>query len=160
MSDKERLMRILNVTIYPHELADPIEAVADFLLDNGVTFATDTNDGRNRIPYEDRCMIYTNALIRYGDQKQMIVAIEELSECQKELCKIMRGGEDFSHLAEEIADATIMLEQMRLAFNINDKVCEYMDSKVLRLDKNLRREAYGILLLSPTSKHRDFSGWR
>lgn len=143
MSDKERLMRILNVTIYPHELADPIEAVADFLLDNGVTFATDTNDGRNRIPYEDRCMIYTNALIRYGDQKQMIVAIEELSECQKELCKIMRGGEDFSHLAEEIADATIMLEQMRLAFNINDKVCEYMDSKVLRLDENLRREAYG-----------------
>lgn len=143
MSDKERLMRILNVPIYPHQCVNPVEAVADFLLDNGVIFATDEKDGHNRIPYEDRCMIYTNALIQYGDQKQMIVAIEELSECQKELCKIMRGGEDFSHLAEEIADATIMLEQMRLAFNINDKVCEYMDSKVRRLDENLRRNAYG-----------------
>jgi hypothetical protein len=143
MSDKERLMRILNVPIYPHQCVNPVEAVADLLLDNGVTFATDAKDGHNRIRYEDRCMIYTNALIQYGDQKQMIVAIEELSECQKELCKIMRGGEDFSHLAEEIADATIMLEQMRLAFNINDKVCEYMDTKVRRLDENLRRNAYG-----------------
>jgi hypothetical protein len=96
-----------------------------------------------QIPYEERRKVYSKALAAWGDQKQMIVAIEELSECQKELCKIMRGGEDFSHLAEEIADATIMLEQMRLAFNINDKVCEYMDSKVRRLDENLRRNAYG-----------------
>ena len=67
----------------------------------------------------------------------MIVAIEELSECQKEICKILRGGENFPHLAEEIADATIMLEQLRLIFNINDQVCECMDSKVRRLEKRL-----------------------
>lgn len=38
MTDKERLIQILSVPIYPHEQADPLEAVADYLLDNGVTF--------------------------------------------------------------------------------------------------------------------------
>lgn len=38
MTDRERLLQILNVPIYPHENVDPLEAVADYLLDNGVTF--------------------------------------------------------------------------------------------------------------------------
>ena len=38
MTDRERLLEILNVPIYPHENVDPVEAVADYLLDNGVTF--------------------------------------------------------------------------------------------------------------------------
>ena len=38
MADRERLLEILNVPIYPHENVDPLEAVADYLLDNGVTF--------------------------------------------------------------------------------------------------------------------------
>ena len=39
MTDREKLIAILKVPIYPHELADPAEVVADYLLDNGVTFA-------------------------------------------------------------------------------------------------------------------------
>ena len=39
MTDRERLLKILNVPIYPHENVDPLEAVADYLLDNGVTFS-------------------------------------------------------------------------------------------------------------------------
>ena len=91
----------------------------------------------NKITYEERMQVYTNALIHFGDKAQMIVAIEELSECQKEICKILRGGENFPHLAEEIADATIMLEQLRLIFNINDQVCQCMDNKVRRLQERL-----------------------
>ena len=68
----------------------------------------------------------------------MTVAMEELAECQKEICKILRGGENFPHLAEEIADATIMLEQLRIMFNINEQVCDYMDKKVRRLEERLR----------------------
>lgn len=93
----------------------------------------------NQIPYEERCKVYTNALITYGDQKQMIKCLEELAECQQAICKILIGGENFDHLAEEIADATVTLEQMRLLFNINDRVCQYMDAKVQRLDENLRK---------------------
>ena len=89
------------------------------------------------IPYEERRKVYSKALATWGDRAQMIVAIEELSECQKEICKILRGGENFPHLAEEIADATIMLEQLRLIFNINDDVNECMDAKIRRLEERL-----------------------
>lgn len=37
MADREKLIEILRVPTYPHELADPAEVVADYLLDNGVT---------------------------------------------------------------------------------------------------------------------------
>jgi hypothetical protein len=93
----------------------------------------------NQISYEERQKVYMNALITYGDRKQMVKCLEELAECQQAICKILIGGENFDHLAEEIADATIVLEQMRLLFNINDRVCEYMDAKVKRLDDNLRK---------------------
>ncbi len=37
MDVKEKLVEILRKPIFPHELADPTEAVADYLLDSGVT---------------------------------------------------------------------------------------------------------------------------
>ena len=92
----------------------------------------------NKIDYPERCKTYTNAILAFGEQNQLIVAIEELSECQKEICKILRGGEDYRHLAEEVADATIMLDQIRLMFNINDCVCNIMDEKIKRLEDRVK----------------------
>lgn len=92
----------------------------------------------NKIDYSERCKTYTKAMLAFGEQNQLIVAVEELSECQKEICKILRGGGDYRHLAEEVADATIMLEQIRLMFNINDCVCNFMDEKIKRLDDRLK----------------------
>ena len=97
----------------------------------------------NKIPYEHRIQIYNNALTTYGAEAQMVVALEELSECQKEICKILRGRGDINHLAEEIADATIMLEQLRLFFLINNLVCQKMDEKVSRLDNRLKEDSGG-----------------
>lgn len=37
MTVREQLIEILRKPIFPHELVDPTEAVADYLLDNGVT---------------------------------------------------------------------------------------------------------------------------
>ena len=37
MDVREKLIEILRKPIFPHELADPTEAVADYLLDSGVT---------------------------------------------------------------------------------------------------------------------------
>ena len=37
MDVREKLVEILRKPIFPHELADPIEAVADYLIDSGVT---------------------------------------------------------------------------------------------------------------------------
>lgn len=95
----------------------------------------------NIISYEKRLQTYTNALIQFGKANQLIVALEELSEVQKEICKVMRGESNLNHLAEEIADATIMLEQVREIFSINDLVCEKMDEKIIRLDIKLRGDA-------------------
>ena len=50
MTDREKLIEILRKPIFPHELVDPIEAVADYLLDNGVTIATDNNVGDKLSP--------------------------------------------------------------------------------------------------------------
>ena len=94
----------------------------------------------NKISYSERCKTYTNAMLAFGERNQLIVAVEELSECQKAICKILRGGEDYRHLAEEIADATIMLEQMRYIFGLNELVCEKMDQKIMRLDARLNGE--------------------
>ena len=37
MDVREKLIEILRKPIFPHELVDPVEAVADYLLDSGVT---------------------------------------------------------------------------------------------------------------------------
>lgn len=92
----------------------------------------------NKIDYEARVAVYEKAIARNGVLLQAIVALEELSEAQKEICKLLREEGNTEHLAEEVADATIMLEQLRIMFNINDRVSSYMDAKVQRLADRLK----------------------
>lgn len=87
----------------------------------------------NKINYEERAKVYTDALETFGAGAQLVVALEEMSEVQKEICKALRGEPNALHLAEEVADATIMLEQVRQIFGINAEVCKAMDAKVARL---------------------------
>lgn len=96
----------------------------------------------NKIPFDARTAVYEDAIERYGSEHQMVVAIEEMSEVIKSLTKwLRRGGEsDLDSIVEEVADATIMLEQLRLIFDINDEVCEAMDKKIERLRKRVKEE--------------------
>lgn len=87
----------------------------------------------NIFRYEERAKVYTDALQTFGPNMQLIVALEEMAELQKEITKALRGDLNPLHLAEEVADATIMLEQLRQIFNINEPVCEMMDRKIMRL---------------------------
>ena len=87
----------------------------------------------NKITYEERAKVYANALDTYGITGQLLKALEELTEVQLEIYRILEGRPDIRHLAEEVADATIMLEQIRLFFGINEEVCKVMDAKVLKL---------------------------
>lgn len=82
--------------------------------------------------------IYRQAIRTYGAYGQTVVAIEELSEAQKELCKAIRNGlePDRDHLAEEIADVYIMLEQMEMLYDL-DTVALWKAKKVERLKKRL-----------------------
>ena len=53
MDVREKLIEILRKPIFPHELVDPTEAVADYLLDNGVTV-------QEWISVDDRLPQYTD----------------------------------------------------------------------------------------------------
>lgn len=64
--------------------------------------------------------IMQQLLAKYGE-KQVIVAMEELSELQKELCKALRSQNNREHLIEEFADVCIMLEQMKIYFDLDEE---------------------------------------
>lgn len=96
----------------------------------------------NKIGYETRKGLYMDYIAQYGCKAQAAVAIEEMSELTKELCKnLFRGAENHKALIEEIADVTIMLEQLRLIYEANDEVCEQMDRKIERMYERLYRTA-------------------
>lgn len=94
----------------------------------------------NLIDYQARAAVYDDAVATFGLHNQLVVALEELSEAQKEICKGLRGVGNLDHLAEEVADATIVLEQVRRFLNINDDVCRKMDEKVRRLQDTIEKE--------------------
>lgn len=81
--------------------------------------------------------LYDRVIFRQGCDAQICMMFEEMSELQKELCKSMRGKQNTSAIAEEIADVEIMLEQMKLLFEIDDKVEEFKRYKLERLQRRL-----------------------
>lgn len=89
--------------------------------------------------YERRKDVYEQALAAFGAQNQITIAIEEMSELIKELCKLNRNRTNNERIAEEIADVTVMIEQLRLIFDINDLVAEKMDWKMRRLKFRLEK---------------------
>lgn len=90
------------------------------------------------IPYEARRWVYQAAIATNGIERQIMVAVEEMSELTKELAKsFRRDGTTLEKLTDEIADVTVMMEQLRLIFEVNDAVQERMDFKVRRLARNL-----------------------
>lgn len=87
---------------------------------------------------------YRKAIETYGAYAQTVVAVEELSELQKELCKAIRPGigdpENRDHIAEEIADVYIILEQMEMLYDL-DTVDLWKAKKIERLKKRLEENA-------------------
>ena len=85
----------------------------------------------------NRLELYQELISKYGD-KQVVVAIEELSELQKELCKHLRGKLDGCNLVEEIADVQIMLEQMIMLFGIEQSAIDFIiNQKLQRTEERL-----------------------
>lgn len=86
---------------------------------------------------KSREKVYEDALIRWGSHNQLVVAIEEMSELQKEICKYFRNEGCKHDLVEEVADASIMLEQIIFIFGIEDDVNKVVDEKIQRLKNRL-----------------------
>lgn len=69
---------------------------------------------------------------KFGAEHQIIIAIEELSELQKELCKLLRHEPNGSHLMEEIADVEIILEQLKLILRDHSDIDFWINQKLRR----------------------------
>ena len=71
-------------------------------------------------------------------EKQIIVAMEELSELIKELAKYMRGNGNAENLQEELCDCTIMIDQLKMMFLCDeDDNVEIINMKIKRTLKRL-----------------------
>lgn len=81
---------------------------------------------------------YKDAIACYGKDSQIRMAIEEMSELTKELCKHFRGQTTVDDIASEIADVIIMLEQLVMLFDCEFDVRYHI---VLKSDRLFNRLA-------------------
>lgn len=86
-----------------------------------------------KLSYEERTAVYDEALEVNGADVQILVAIEEMSESTKTLCKAMRGMVSREDIATEVADVLIGMEQVVRIFGIQSEVDAQMDYKIQRL---------------------------
>lgn len=90
----------------------------------------------------ERNEIIKKAIDTYGIDAQCLMAIEEMSELTKAICKESRArGKDnylstLDNIAEEIADVRIMLDQLCIIFKIDTEEIE--NKKLLRLKERLK----------------------
>ena len=77
----------------------------------------------------------------WGEKKQQIKAIEELSELQKALCKhLIENNGNIDNITEEMADVRIILGQLLVIFNNEKAVNEVIAQKITRTLKVINTE--------------------
>jgi NTP pyrophosphatase (non-canonical NTP hydrolase) len=88
---------------------------------------------------KEQIEIFKRALAKWGKDSQIYMVFEEMAELQKELCKnINRGAQNRKEVVEELADVLIMLEQVKIIFDIKeDEIENIIDYKTERLKKLL-----------------------
>ena len=89
--------------------------------------------------------IMVETIKHYGGDNQLIVANEEMAELSQVLSKALRKEIiDREHLVEEFADATYMLEQIKVIFKItddevNDAIWEKQNRQMNRMLKEKKK---------------------
>lgn len=82
--------------------------------------------------------IFNKAISTYGEKAQKLMAIEEMSELTKEICKDFRGKLDREHLIEEMADVTITIDQLMMIYKITfEEIQKVRERKIERLKERL-----------------------
>lgn len=90
---------------------------------------------------EARRALLEHAIRLYGEPAQMDMAVEEMAELTKALCKIKRAQAGcevtaaIGNVVEEMADVQIMLDQLRIIFHRSTEEVE--EAKLERLKNRL-----------------------
>lgn len=87
--------------------------------------------------------VFRQALEKFGWEHQLRMLFEEMSELQNALCKEARGRDTPVHIAEEVADVEIMLEQVKLHFGVGGEARRVRGEKVDRLREKVEGERHG-----------------
>ena len=87
--------------------------------------------------------LYLRAFEKWGKTPQMVVAIEEMSELTKLLCKDVRNWfrniPEYNRMAEEIADVHIMLEQLIVLYGIRQELFDFEQKVAEERQKKLKK---------------------
>lgn len=89
--------------------------------------------------------ICEDAIQLFGVQRQLIKAGEELAELGQQVLKAANGDVNKRHIAEEIADVEIMLEQLKLIFDRRVSVEAQVDYKLDRLQRTINKIVKGAV---------------
>ena len=88
--------------------------------------------------YREVFNTYNKAIELYGEKAQKLMAIEEMSELTKEICKDFRGKLNREHLVEEIVDVIITIDQLMMMYEISgDEIEQMRERKFERLKERL-----------------------
>ena len=91
----------------------------------------------NRIFNKQKAATLKRAVDCFGETSQLIVAVEECSELQKEITKYIRGKRCPENIAEEIADVLIMIGQIQVIYPevTDDLINTFITKKLGRINK-------------------------
>ena len=87
---------------------------------------------------EEAQRICREALEHFGASNQILKLFEEMAELQKEVCKHEQDFCNLEDLAEELADVSIMLEQMEILFQVEELTEQIRLEKLERLEGRIR----------------------
>lgn len=82
--------------------------------------------------------IYKAAIHTFGKREQKLMAIEEMSELTKEICKDFRQRNNRECILDEITDVSIMLEQLIMIYDFKpNELSKQKQMKLLRLQRTI-----------------------
>ena len=92
--------------------------------------------------------LYAVAIVKWGAEAQLLMASEESTELSLAIHHYLRGRADKGHIAEEIADVELMLDQIKALFDgdgvaFSELVHEWRVTKRMRLESLLAAGGVG-----------------
>ena len=87
----------------------------------------------------EKVLLYVNVLDSWGIEAQVAMVMEETGEMLSALAKARRGRVSKDEIITELADVSIMVEQMALVFGLDDFKKE-KERKLTRLKERLDKK--------------------
>lgn len=132
------------------ELEDVIASVKDWFVNSYYSsdplldkindcVSTLKSEYRPQVALTDRDAVLQEYAAQLSDSGAKLAAIEELSRFQGALCKDLRNCESLSELAEEMADAYLILQILETVLHNRDAVAAQWAKKFERIRKRVER---------------------